>query len=276
MQMLRKRTIVSLFAACLLVALTFGSGVAFAADNTLTVTAKNNETLASDVSAGRLSLDVDVYQVAGVHWNAQYGVYEIDAKDLNVPFATSDMIAELEKALAGEGDWATLAEMAKAIVEKNPSKVSSLKQAMKISGAPSSELTVEDGMYLVVPHKAKVKLKDKERTYSFLPSLISLPSKYSIYYDEGDPANNPQGDVNSADPGEWNTQVTIAIKPQVKETPISTSKTKSSSKPSKPTRPSVKTGDDTNVVPFVVAMGVSGALLVGLFVYNRRTRKRDE
>ena len=82
--------------------------------------------------------------------------------------------------------------------------------------------------------------------------------------------------MNSADPGEWNTQVTIAIKPQVKETPISTSKTKSSSKPSKPTRPSVKTGDDTNVVPFVVAMGVSGALLVGLFVYNRRTRKRDE
>ena len=119
-------------------------------------------------------------------------------------------------------------------------------------------------------------MKDKEHTYSFLPPLISLPSKYSIYYDEGDPANNPQGDVNSADPGEWNTQVTIAIKPQVKETPISTSKTKSSSKPSKPTRPSVKTGDDTNVVPFVVAMGVSGALLVGLFVYNRRTRKRDE
>ena len=40
--MLRKRTIVSLFAACLLVALTFGSGVALAADNTLTVTTKNN------------------------------------------------------------------------------------------------------------------------------------------------------------------------------------------------------------------------------------------
>jgi LPXTG-motif cell wall-anchored protein len=189
------------------------------------------------------------------------------------------MRAELEKALAGEGDWATLAEMAEAIVEKNPSKVSSLKTSTKISGTVSDSLTLDDGVYLVVAHDAKVKLKDKVRTYSFLPSLISLPSKYSVYYGEGESENNPQGDVNSADPGDWNNQVTIAIKPQVKETPISTTKTKSSSKPkssTKTTRTSVKTGDDTNVVPFVIAMGVSGALLVGLFVYNRRTRKRDE
>ena len=52
----------------------------------------------------------------------------------------------------------------------------------------------------------------------------------------------------------------------------SSSSTKTTSK----SRTTVRTGDDTNLFPFFVAMAVSGALLLALAVYSLVTRRREE
>ena len=283
MQMLRKRISASLFAACLLVALTFGAGVALASgSNTLTVTTENNDTLAADVQSGKLALEVDVYQVAPVVEDKGSGTYEVGG--LNAPFATADIQTEFDKALAGKGDWAKVAEMAKACASNAEPY-----DTMTISEATSGNLTVEDGMYLIVARDAQAKISDKKvRNYAFLPSLISLPTKYSVYYGEGASENAPKDGMTTANSGKWNTAVTIAIKPQVEEktkptpppsssTTSSTHKSSSSShKSSSSSRSTVRTGDDADITPFVVAMAVSGVLLIGLFVYGRRRLDREE
>ena len=256
MQMLRNRLGAMVMAACLLVALTFGAGVALAAGvNTLTVTGDSNSTLASDLKTGAVSLKVDVYRIADATYNEASDSYTYS---LNGPFLNhgDDIAAQMEKE-----DWAKAAEIAADVVKKYRSEALPFKSPTQTMGS-SASVTVsglDDGVYLVLSHGASVtngelKAETKTRQYKFLPSLIGLPTKE---------------DLNSAE-GEWLHDGSIAIKPQVTTKPPTTS----SSVP--PKRPPVRTGDDTNIVPFVVAMVVSGSLLVALAVYSRRSRNRED
>ena len=65
-------------------------------------------------------------------------------------------------------------------------------------------------------------------------------------------------------------QVQMQFAVEMGSSSSSTHKTTSSS------RNTVRTGDDTNLFPFFVAMAVSGALLLALAVYSLVTRRREE
>ncbi len=72
-------------------------------------------------------------------------------------------------------------------------------------------------------------------------------------------------------------QLKMKFAVELNDTPTTSSSSNpptSSTTPSQPRNP-VKTGDDTNLFPFFVAMAVSGALLMALAVYSIRQRKRD-
>ena len=52
--------------------------------------------------------------------------------------------------------------------------------------------------------------------------------------------------------------------------------TTSNTPPTKSNRNVVVTGDTTNLMPFYIAMGVSGVLLLVLAIASLRSRKRDQ
>lgn len=274
--MLRKRFGALAMAACLLVALTCGAGVALAAgSNTLTVTGENSDTLMTELQSGKVSLVVDVYKIADATYNS-----ESDSYKYKLVKAFKGL--KLKKALKGKYEWSNIATDAWDIAAG--SSVEPV-DSRTTSGSSASFSGLEDGVYLVLAHgknapKDELTAKSQKYEYEFLPSVISLPSKYSKFLEEGDSGNKPQAVIDSAYPGEWQADVTISIKPKLTPVkPDTPSKSKSTSKPkpsTKSSRTPVKTGDDTNIIPFIVAMGVSGALLIGLGVYNVRSRRREK
>ena len=249
------RSIVALVMG-LLMALALGSVPALAegwpsGPKSITAEIVNNEYKADiEGIAEKDAVVVDAYRIATVTHDGD----ALSSMILEVPFK------ELQS-LMDSGDWKKLAEGAAKVVSDGKQgnvAVRHGKLGAKIPLAAGDDQG--DGVWLIMPRGASQKAgsltaySDKFK-YNFTPSLVMLPTK-----DDVDDAKK----LNSAY-GEWVADATVEIKPE---------RSKIVEPPDTP-RKVVKTGEETTLTPFYVAMGVSGGLLALLAIQGVFSRKRE-
>ena len=192
---------------------------------------------------------VDAYRIATVTHDGD----ALSSMILEAPF--KDL-----QSLMDSGDWKKLAEGAAKVVsdgKQGNAAVRHGKLGAKIPLAAGDDQG--DGVWLIMPRGASQKAGSltaysDNYTYNFSPSLVMLPTKDSL-----DDAKK----LNSAY-GEWVADATVEIKPE---------RSKIVEPPDTP-RKVVKTGEETTLMPFYVAMGVSGGLLALLAIQGVFSRKR--
>ena len=310
-------------AMCVIVALAFYGMPAKAVEdsgggNTLTVIAVDGSDLAKDIADGNVIVSVDVFKVASM---------SSDGTEMSLEPGFQGLQDRLDKARSADSVASDRERLAKAALEVS-GNIAPVVSGQKLIGgvdASSGKQTAraeinlsDDALYLVVPHVDEYAKPENERTtYTFNASIVTLPTKYPANYEELgylDPAES----IKTSDPGEWQSEVAIALKPESHEpTPppptsstststhstststhstststhstststhstststhsTSTSTHSKSTSTSSTSRSSVKTGDNTDLLPFYIAMGVSGALLVALGAYSLRKRREEQ
>lgn len=261
MQIARKRLSALALAICLLVALTCGGQIAMAdggfppaGSNTLKVAAINtaDESLKADIT--KANVVVDVYKVADAVPDETFARYQYILVE---PFGTGQIDYDDFDA----DKWMELADAAaKLVTASTPYQT--------IAANDASTLTLPgDGLYLLLPHGKDVKLDYGEKVadsltakgavynYSFLPSFIVAPTKEP----------GPDGTIHT-DTGDWMRDIDVALKPEYeKPTP-----------PPEPPSDKVKTGDNTELLPYYIAMAVSGVLLAMIAVTAFRRRRANK
>lgn len=215
---------------------------------TVTVTAA---TFKEDIEgiAGDGAVVIDAYRIATATRSDGSVAYEYD---LVAPFDT----AALESAL-GSGDWEALADGAAKLVGSASgveTRSGNLNEAIDLSGSDDG-----DGVWLLMPHggdKAADSLaaSSKQYDYAFKPIVVTLPTKDRL---------DEQGNLNSAY-GAWTCDAVVDLKVE---------RNKTVTPPPRKRVP--KTGEETTLMPFYVAMGVSGTLLVLLAVQGIRRRRSE-
>ena len=192
-------------AACLVAIMAFGAVAAWGAvswqtngPNTLTIMMKDgDEPLTVD-------MEVDVYQVATATPNG-HGAYDYT---WNAPFGEGTVQVE---GLDSEG-WNDLAKQAAR--KLNGAQIDSVSMSVA-SGAGSGSIgSLDDGLYLVMPHGADapvsfaadgavvLKAYTDQKELTFDPSFAALPTKDADEY----------GVISTANPGDWKTEAVIAPK----------------------------------------------------------------
>lgn len=239
----------------LLMALALGSVPALAeewpsGDRTITTEIVKNEYKADiEGIADKDAVVIDAYRIATVTYDG--GV--VSFNNLEAPF--KDL-----QSLMDSGDWKKLAEGAAKVVSDGKQGNVAVRHGKlgEISLAAGDDQG--DGVWLIMPRGASQKAGSltaysADYKYSFSPSLVMLPTK-----DDVDDAKK----LNSAY-GEWVAEATVEIKPE---------RSKIVEPPDTP-RKVVKTGEETTLTPFYVAMGVSGGLLALLAIQSVFSRKRE-
>ena len=266
---LSKRLIGCLMAACLLATFAWGGQVAFASGDfppegpdtlTIAATASTDETLKKDIA--NADVVVDVYKVADATPNDTYVKYDYA---LIAPFGEG----AIDYSSMDATTWQKLAdEAAKVVTASTPHQT--------VAADNISSLALPgDGLYLLMPHGRDVTPEYGEAIistltatgeiyeYFFLPSLIAAPTKEA----------DASGTISTAaDAGDWLRAIAVALKPEYKEKPTPPGPT-----PPEPTPP-VKTGDNTELLPYYIAMATSGVLLVSIalgILWRRRASKAD-
>jgi LPXTG-motif cell wall-anchored protein len=106
-----------------------------------------------------------------------------------------------------------------------------------------------------------------EKTYYWVPQLVSVPSP--------DTVETPEADVMTSD-GKWIGDITIEIKPGEKEIPETETETVPETHPETkktPPKKTPKTGDDTPLSSMMIMGGISLVVLALLGIYVVRSRK---
>lgn len=254
--MLRRRVgrgIVAL-AMGVIAALALGSAPALADEwgsgpKTVTVTAA---TFKEDIEsiAGDGAVVIEAYRIATATRSDDSVAYEYD---LVAPFDTDDAL----KSALDSGNWKALADGAAKLVGSASgveTRSGKLNEAIDLSGSDDG-----DGVWLLMPHggnKAADSLaaSSKQYDYAFKPIVVTLPTKDRL---------DEQGNLNSAY-GAWICDAEVDLKVE---------RTKTVTPPPRKRVP--KTGEETTLMPFYVAMGVSGTLLALLAVQGIRRRRSE-
>ncbi len=240
-----RRVMAVLFAMVMLVIPTaqgHAEDVDFSKSCDITVDAVGNK---SDLTADKVQ--IDLYRISAGEKNEGYTGYTFAAPE--GPFAS---LGDLNQK---DVDWEALNEQAAAILEKNYKQlkpVASAKSGAKMSG-------LEPGLYIYVIHsadksegyfetaetngekKVTTTVKSSKNTYWYTPGLIALPGLASedgeewIYSYSGDNTIMPKEGKNPPPP-------TV-----------------------------VKTGDDTDMRPYFMVLGISGLLILVLAVLRVRS-----
>ena len=210
-----KRIYIVALGVCLLVTLAIGSISAWALGdkgwvegnstssvsagsgaNTLKVNiASNDASYAEDL--GKAQVVVDVYKIASATKTEGYDSYDYT---LDSDYDTTANRELLDAALRGNGSWEALAEAitAGATLHEGGSASVPTGDGATISG-------LDDGLYLVLAHGSSIteglRAESPSYTYSFQPIIAALPTKDSV-----------DGVINTANPGEWQTTLTVALK----------------------------------------------------------------
>lgn len=255
--MLRKRVgrgIVAL-AMGVLAALALGGAPALADEwgsgpKTVTVTAA---TFKEDIEgiAGDGAVVIDAYRIATATRADGTLAYEYD---LVAPFDKPALKSAFES-----GDWKALANGAADLVKKNgdtglETRSGKLNEAIDLSGSDDG-----DGVWLLMPHggnkgKSSLAASSKQYDYTFSPIIVTVPTKDDV---------DDQDNLNSAY-GAWICDAEVDLK---------VARDESVTPPPRKRVP--RTGEETTLMPFYVAMGVSGTLLVLLAVQGIRRRRSE-
>ena len=261
--MLKKCLSGIMMAACLLVALASGTQIAMAdgglppaGTNTLTVSATNSQDEAFVADVAKADVVVDVYQVAEAKPAANGAQYDYV---LVAPFGSGT----LDYSNMDADDWMALATEAAKVVTADTGH-----QTVAADGATPLTLP-DDGLYLLLAHGKPMALaygpniadsllaKGEVNQYYFLPTLVVAPTKEA----------DADGVIRPTSPGEWLRAIDVTIKPGYEPAPTPPDKT------TPPGGKGVKTGDDAELLPYYVAMTVSGVLLVLIAIGAIRRRK---
>ena len=250
MRMMRKGLSALVLAICLLLSNALGV-TALAEDwasgpKTVTVTAA---TYKEDIEsiAGDGAVVIEAYRIATI--KNESGKYTFVAES---PFAS------LQSAL-DSGNWKALANGAADLVKKNgdsglETRSGKLNEVIDLSGSDDG-----DGVWLLMPHggnkgKSSLAASSKQYDYTFSPIIVTVPTKDGV---------DDQGNLNTAY-GEWVADAEVDLKVE---------RTKTVTPPPRKRVP--KTGEETTLMPFYVAMGVSGTLLALLAVQGIRRRRSE-
>lgn len=265
----QRRQVISVLAAvvCALLSTALLAQTAFAAGegNTLTVSIAD-ESYLDDITSKK-ALVVDVYQVASAEYDAPNDTY-----NYTMIGDFSSLQRKLDDALKGTGDWTSLCD-AVAAAAKGATPVAQ-GQVVVGPGAGSIRLA-DDGIYLVLARGGgePVGSTDAHGTkydYSFQASLVALPTKY-------DENGQMSGTIRTDHVyGDWHDETSIVLKWSMEPVEESDEPDKPTpDKPSKPTKKIVRTGDQDRLLPFYVAMAVSGGLFVVLAAKSLRERRNN-
>ena len=248
MRMMRKGLSALVLAICLLLSNALGV-TALAEDwasgpKTVTVTAA---TYKEDIEgiAGDGAVVIEAYRVATI--KNESGKYTFVAES---PFAS------LQSAL-DSGNWKALADGAAKLADSASgveTRSGKLNEAIDLSGSDDG-----DGVWLLMPHggnkgKSSLAASSKQYDYTFSPIIVTVPTKDGV---------DDQGNLNTAY-GEWVADAEVDLKVE---------RTKTVTPPPRKRVP--KTGEETTLMPFYVAMGVSGTLLALLAVQGIRRRRSE-
>lgn len=163
----------------------------------------------------KAGLVVDLYRVAGAVKEEGADSYGFSLED---PFAALELKPEMKA-----GDWAQLAQQAAKTVQGATPALTPLKEGATVA-------RLEPGLYLLVARgdepqeywktitlkaeenggkeeeKLATQVKAGGKLYRFLPELVAVPSKEAV-----------NGEINTANPGEWLYDITVNLKPEEEE-----------------------------------------------------------
>ncbi|MBR0404837.1 MAG: hypothetical protein IJI68_06495 [Eggerthellaceae bacterium] len=213
MQIMTKRIGAIMLAACMLAVLAFGGAMAWAetsqaGNNSLTVqlsgAAYNDQSVTVDITAS--DVEYDLYQIASGEKDPRFDTWNY-TWDITAFASLKDQADVADSA----SDWQDVADAAAALVEQN--SIPADKQGT--GGTAIKELN--NGLFLVIPHET---LSDKYR-YTFVPSIVALPTKEPIEGADPEVVKRDGYDVNypvigtAVEYGAWKNEATIYLKFEV-------------------------------------------------------------
>jgi hypothetical protein len=165
--------------------------------------AYNDDQTTIDITAG--DVKYDLYKIAEGTKDQNYDTWHYDT--WTTAFASLKPSTTPKTA----SDWQKIADAAAALVEKN--KIPADKEGT--GGEPLKSL--DNGLFLVIPHETKSSMY----SYTFLPSIVALPSKDPI--PNAAPEKVKHGDYTIDFPvigtateyGPWKNEVTIYLKYEI-------------------------------------------------------------
>lgn len=251
----------------------------------------DTEESADDIDSA--DIVIDLYKIADAKEIDGYDTYEFVANEAYGSLSGDGDISINNKNITND-QWRELSQRAAAIALGTASGASARTPEVKGEAIESKLSELSQGLYLVIARGSTISSDEYIKTsdngniatiartsryeYTFEPELVALPIKDA----EG-------GVINTANSGDWVYDASIylkfAVKPRSDEGSTTAATTETTTETSTATSTStststgkrstvVKTGDDNNMILYIIIAGMGGLFLLAFAVYDVRKRRK--